>query len=36
MWMCALAYWQLLLMRHLVEEARPACTPVFETGQANH
>ena len=24
MWMCALAYWQLLLMKDLVEDARPA------------
>ena len=29
MWMCALAYWQLLLMRDLVEEARPAWYPAF-------
>jgi hypothetical protein len=29
MWMCALAYWQLLLMRNLVEEARPAWHPRF-------
>ncbi len=32
MWMCALAYWQLLLMRHLVEEARPAWHPRFRDG----
>jgi len=33
MWLCALAYWQLLLMRHLVEEARPAWHPRFRDGQ---
>ncbi len=33
MWMCALAYWQLLLMRNLVEEARPAWHPRFREGQ---
>jgi hypothetical protein len=27
MWMCALAYWQLLLMRDVVEEDRPAWYP---------
>jgi hypothetical protein len=34
MWMCALAYWQLLLMRNLVEEARPAWHPLFRDGQS--
>jgi hypothetical protein len=33
MWMCTLAYWQLLLMRDLVEEARPAWHPRFRDGQ---
>jgi hypothetical protein len=33
MWMCALAYWQLLLMRNLVEEARPAWHPRFRNGK---
>ena len=33
MWLCALAYWQLLLMRHLVEEARPAWHPRFRDGK---
>lgn len=33
MWMCALAYWQLLLMRNLVEEARPAWHPRFRDGK---
>jgi hypothetical protein len=33
MWMCALAYWQLLLMRDLVEEARPAWHPRFRNGE---
>ena len=32
-WMCALAYWQLLLMRNLVEEARPAWHPRFRDGK---
>ena len=32
MWMCALAYWQLLLMRDLVEDARPAWHPRFRDG----
>ena len=32
MWMCALAYWQLLLMRHLVEAGRPAWHPRFRDG----
>jgi hypothetical protein len=34
MWMCALAYWQLLLMRELVEEDRPAWHPRFRDGQS--
>jgi hypothetical protein len=29
MWMCALAYWQLLPMRDLVEDACPAWNPRF-------
>jgi hypothetical protein len=33
MWMCALAYWQLLLMRDLVEDARPAGHPRFRDGK---
>jgi len=33
MWMCALAYWQLLLMRDLVEDARPAWHPRFRGGK---
>lgn len=33
MWMCALAYWQLLLMRELVEDARPAWHPRFRNGK---
>jgi hypothetical protein len=33
MWMCALAYWQLLLMRDLVEDARPAWHPRFRDGK---
>jgi hypothetical protein len=33
MWMCALAYWQLLLMRNLVEDARPAWHPRFRDGK---
>lgn len=33
MWMCALAYWQLLLMRHQVEEACPAWYPRFRNGK---
>lgn len=32
-WMCALAYWQLLLMRDEVEETRPAWYPA-KTGQS--
>ena len=34
MWMCALAYWQLLLMRDLVETDRPAWYPGFREGKA--
>jgi hypothetical protein len=33
MWMCALAYWQLLLMRNLAEDARPAWHPRFRDGK---
>ena len=33
MWMCALAYWQLLLMRDLVEDTRPAWHPRFRNGK---
>jgi hypothetical protein len=33
MWMCALAYWQLLLMRNLVKDARPAWHPRFREGK---
>jgi hypothetical protein len=33
MWMCALAYWQLLLMRGLVEADRPAWYPRFRGGK---
>jgi hypothetical protein len=33
MWVCALAYWQLLLMRDLVEDARPAWHPHFRDGK---
>lgn len=33
MWMCMLAYWQLLLMRDLVEDARPAWHPRFRKGK---
>jgi hypothetical protein len=33
MWLCALAYWQLLLMRNLVEEMRPAWHPRLQDGQ---
>jgi hypothetical protein len=33
MWLCVLAYWQLLLMRNLVEEARPAWHPRFRDGK---
>jgi hypothetical protein len=34
MWMCTLAYWQSLLMRDLVEEARPAWNPRFRDEQS--
>ncbi|RPI78212.1 MAG: hypothetical protein EHM41_25945 [Chloroflexi bacterium] len=34
MWLCALAYWQLLLMRDLVEADRPAWYPGFREGKA--
>jgi hypothetical protein len=34
MWMCALAYWQLLLMRDLVEKDRPAWHSRFRDGQS--
>jgi len=33
MWMCALAYWQLLLMRNLVADACPAWYPRFRNGK---
>ena len=33
MWLCALAYWQLLLMREAVVDARPAWQPRFGDGQ---
>lgn len=33
MWMCALAYWQLLLIRYLVEDTRPAWHPRFRDGK---
>jgi hypothetical protein len=33
MWLCALAYWQLLLMREEVADARPAWQPRFREGQ---
>ncbi len=33
MWLCALAYWQLLLIRTEVEPARPAWHPRFRNGQ---
>jgi hypothetical protein len=33
MWMCSLAYWQLLLMRNLVDEACPAWYPRFRNGK---
>lgn len=32
MWMCALAYWQLLLLRGLVQDDRPAWHPRFRDG----
>jgi hypothetical protein len=33
MWCCALAYWQLLLLREVVEDARPAWHPRFRQGK---
>ena len=33
MWLCALAYWQLLLMREVVADARPAWQSCFRDGQ---
>ena len=33
MWICALAYWQLLLMQDRVEDARPAWHPRFRDGK---
>jgi hypothetical protein len=33
MWLCALAYWQLLLMRDLVEADRPAWYPLVRVGK---
>jgi len=33
MWLCALAYWQLLLMREAVADVRPAWQPRFRDGQ---
>jgi len=33
MWLCALAYWQLLLMRNLVQPNRPAWHPRYKNGQ---
>ncbi len=33
MWLCGLAYWQLLLMRDLVEDACPAWNPCFRNGK---
>jgi hypothetical protein len=33
MWLCALAYWQLLLMRNLVQPNRPAWHPHHKSGQ---
>jgi hypothetical protein len=33
MWMCTLAYWQLLLMRDLVDDTRPAWHPRFRNGK---
>lgn len=33
MWLCALAYWQLLLMRDLVDETCPAWYPRFRNGK---
>ena len=34
MWLCALAYWQLLLIREVVVDARPAWHPRFVNGKA--
>ena len=34
MWLCALAYWQLLLMRNQVEAACPAWYPAFRNGKS--
>ena len=34
MWLCALAYWQLLLMRDEVEDLRPAWYPAKPTSGA--
>lgn len=33
MWMCALAYWQLLLLRNLVQDERPVWHPRFRNGK---
>lgn len=33
MWMCSLAYWQLLLLRNLVQDERPAWHPRFRNGK---
>ena len=35
MWLCALAYWQLLLMRNLVTPNRPAWHPRYKDGQVH-
>ncbi len=35
MWLCALAYWQLLLLRNQVEAACPAWYPRFRNGKPN-
>jgi len=35
MWLCALAYWQLLLMRNLVTPNRPAWHPRRKDGQVH-
>jgi hypothetical protein len=35
MWLCALAYWQLLLMRNLVAPNRPAWHPRRKDGQVH-
>ena len=34
MWCCALAYWQLLLLREIVEDTRPAWHPRFRQGKS--